>query len=236
MGIVKGKKSEFKLKEHLAKLKKDMEPMTFKEKVDHIWTYYKYHMLVAFCVLFLVGGTMYSFFLPREKVLLAGVQCNMQMSNEGYDYLTKGYRAQYLKNAEGNTNLYTFRFHGEGTVEAVEHTTQAYYSVTSYVEAQKLDYMLMDMYTVTYFGSDRLFMDLREILSEEELARLDEQGLILYEESEEDGKTTPRAINISSMPFCTEQIKAEKCYLAFVRNTPRKEACKQLWEHIKNYQ
>lgn len=234
MGIVKGK-SEFNLKEHLAKLKKDMEPMTFKEKADHIWTYYKYHMLVAFCVLFIVGGALAAFLMPREEILIAGVQCNMQMTNEGYDYLNSAFKSEVLKANDGKTMLHSFRFYGEGTVEAVEHTTQAYYSVTAYVEAQELDYMLMDMYSVTYFGSDRLFMDLRDILSAQELAQLDAQGLILYEESEEDGQVAPRAINITGMPFCTKEVKAEECYLAFVRNTPRADACKQLWEHIKNY-
>lgn len=235
MGMVKGK-TEFNLKEHLAKLKKDMEPMTFKEKVDHIWTYYKYHMLVAFCVLFIIGGALYSFFMPRETILIAGVQCNAKMTNEGYDYLTKDFQTNVLKETEGKTVLHSFEFYGEGTVEAVEHTTQAYYSVTSYVEAQELDYMLMDLYSLRYFGSDRLYMDLRDILSADELAELDEQGLIIYEESEEDGLVVPRAINIAGMPFCTEELNTDECYLAFVRNTPRVDACKQLWEHIKNYE
>lgn len=234
MGMVKGKK-ETNLKEHFAKLKKDMETMTFKEKLDHIWTYYKYHMLVIFCVTFIVGGSLYSFFMPREIIAVAGVQCNVKMTTEGYDYLTKDFHKEILNNAEGNAKLHSFEFYGEGTVDAVEHTTQAYYSVTAYVENKELDYMLMDLYSLRYFGSDRLYMDLRDILSAEELAELDEQGVILYEESEEDGQVVPRAINIAGMEFCKKELNTEECYLAFVRNTPRKETCKQLWDYIKNY-
>lgn len=235
MGIVKGK-SNFDLKGHFAKLKEDLKPMTFKEKLDHIWTYYKYHMLVAFCVLFIVGGALYSFLMPRENILIAGVQCNVRMTDQGYDYLTKDFQKNVLGGAEGKTPLHSLEFYGEGTVEAVEQTTKAYYSVTAYVEAKQLDYMLLDMYSFRYFGSDRLYMDLRDILSREELDALVEQDLILFEESEETGEVTPRAINIAHLPFCQEELNTQECYLVFVRNTPRLETCQRLWEYIKNYQ
>ena len=37
MGMVKGK-SEFKLREHFAQEKERLKTMSFREKMDHIWT------------------------------------------------------------------------------------------------------------------------------------------------------------------------------------------------------
>lgn len=236
MGMVKGK-SEFNLREHFAQEKERLKTMSFREKIDHIWTYYKYYMLSAFCVLFIVGGALISFFMPREQILIAGVQCNIRASDEGYDYLTDVFQDEVLKSDKGKTVLHTLEFYGQGTVDAVTHTTEAYYSVNALVEAKELDYMLVDDYSMQYFGNDRLYMDLREILSAEELAQLDEKGLVIYEESEETGTVIPRAIDITNMPFCKEELelKSNVCYLIFVRNTPRKDNCLLMWQHIKNY-
>lgn len=236
MGIVKKKKSKLDLKGHFSKLREDLAPMTFKEKMDHIWTYYKEYMLVVFCVLLIVGGTLVAFLMPKPEILLAGVQCNMKLTTEGYDYLTKDYRANVLDGAEGSVYLHTHDFYGEGTVDAVEHTSKAYYSVAGYVEAKELDYMLLDLYSFRYFGSDRIYMDLRELLSEEELADLDARGMVLYEEAEGSDETVPRAINIADTAFCQEHLNTEECYLVFIRNTPRFENCEKLWEYIKNYE
>lgn len=236
MAIVKNKSKKWDIKGHFNKLKADLAPMTFKEKVDHIWTYYKEYMLVAFCVLLLVGGTLTAVLTAKPTILLAGAQCNMKLTTEGYDYLTKDYRADVLDGAEGSMFLHSFQFYGEGTVEAVEHTSQAYYSVTAYVETGELDYMLLDLYSFRYFGSDRIYMDLRELLSAEELADLDARGLVLYEEAEDNDETVPRAINITDTAFCQDHLNTEECYLVFIRNTPRSENCKKLWEHIKNYE
>ena len=60
MGIVKGTREKGKLREHFEKLKQDLKPMTFTEKLDHIWTYYKYYGLGIFCVLIIVGGLIWA--------------------------------------------------------------------------------------------------------------------------------------------------------------------------------
>ena len=61
--------------------------------------------------------------------------------------------------------------------------------------------------------------------------------MAVYEESEETGTVIPRAIDITNMPFCKEELelKSNVCYLIFVRNTPRKDNCLLMWQHIKNY-
>lgn len=236
MGIVKNKGFKTGLKGHFAKLKADLAPMTFKEKVDHIWTYYKEYMLVAFCVLFIVVGALVSILTPKKELLLAGMQCNVKLSTEGYDYLTKDFQADVLGETEGQTLLHSQQFYGEVTVEAVDHTYQAEQSVTAYVEAKKLDYMLMDVQAFKYFIDDRIYMDLRELLPQEDLDWLAEQEMLIYAQSEENSELIPRAIDISGTAFCQQEYGEAECLLVFIRNTPRTENCKKLWEHIKNYQ
>ena len=234
MAIVKGTKEKGALGRHFSKLREDLKPMTFKEKLDHIWTYYKYYGLGLFCVLAILVGLLWGFIAPQPELHIGGVQCNMEVSTAGYDYLNKEFQAS-LGKTKGKTELRTFWFYGEATVDALTDTYKAHSSVTAYVESKKLDYMLVDMYSFKYFAGDRIFLDLRELLSAEELQRLDAEGMILYEEAEGSDEKVPRAINIINMPFAQESLETEECYLVFIRNTPRKENCLKLWQHIKNY-
>ena len=234
MGIVKGTKEKGALRRHFEKLREDLKPMTFKEKADHIWTYYKYYALGVFCVLIILGGLIWGFVAPQPTLHIGGVQCNMEISTAGYDYLNKEFQA-VLGEKKGKTELRTFWFYGEATVDSLTDTYKAHSSVTAYVEAKKLDYMLADMYSFKYFAGDRILLDLRELLSAEELAALDAQGKILYEQTEGSEEKVPRAINIVDYPLVAEHIQTEEGYLVFIRNTPRKENCLKLWEHIKAY-
>ena len=234
MGIVKGTKEKGRLRAHFAKLREDLKPMTFGEKVDHIWTYYKYYALGIFCALCVVGGILWGLVAPQPELHIGGVQCNMELSTAGYDYLNKEFQAT-LGEKRGKTELRSFFFYGEATVDALTDTYKAHSSVTAYVEAQKLDYMFTDMYSFKYFAGDRILLDLRELLPAQELAELDAKGLILYEETEGSDEKVPRAINVLDMPFIRDHMQTTECYLVFIRNTPRKENCLKLWQHIKNY-
>lgn len=234
MGIVKGTKEQGALRRHFEKLKQDLKPMTFKEKLDHIWTYYKYYALGIFCVLIILGGLVWGFVAPQPILHMGGVQCNMEISTAGYDYLNKEFQA-VLGEKKGKTELRSFTFYGEATVDALTDTYKAHSSVTAYVEAKKLDYMFVDMYSFRYFAGDRILLDLRELLSAQELAELDAKGMILYEQAEGSDEKVPRAINVIDMPLIKDHMQTKECYLVFIRNTPRKENCVKLWEHIKNY-
>lgn len=234
MAIVKDKEKRT-IKQRFAKLRADMKDMTWKEKAGHIWEYYRYTMLVVLCVLMIVGGLLYGMIASQPELHIGGVQCNMELTIEGYDYLTKDFQQKVLGKEEGQSTLNTFWFYGTPTEESITDNYRAHSSVNAYVETKALDYMLVDMFSFAHFAGDRLFMDLREILTEEELMLLDDQDLLLYDEDVTTGKKTPTAINIVDSAFIQENSEAVECYLVFIRNTPRKETCKKFWNHIKTY-
>ena len=228
-------KNERSLKQHFINLRENLKKMTFKEKADHIWTYYKWHFLTAVCVFAIVGGLLYGIFAPKPVIHIGGVQCNIKLSTEGYDYLNKVFQQEVLEEKNGKTELNTFYFYGEYTVDAMNDTYKAHSSVTAYVENEQLDYMLTDLYSFKYFAGDRIFLDLRQVLTATELAQLDAEGLILYDQPEGTTELIPYAIDIANTPFIKENSDAAECYLVFIRNTPRLENCRKLWQHIKNY-
>ena len=59
------------------KLKKDLEPMTFSQKVEHIWMYYKYYLVVVFLVGFTLSITATMLVSRSKEILVSGIMVNI---------------------------------------------------------------------------------------------------------------------------------------------------------------
>ncbi len=173
------------MKAHWQKTAKDMKGMTFKEKADHLWTYYKEYAFVVIMVLIIVGGVIISLLTPVPTLVSSGSLVNVSLTLEGHDHLTDVFYKDVLGSPDGKIALTTANYSTLGTVDAVDASYQAYMGVTAKVEARELDYLLMDQVGLNYYGSQDMLMDLRRILSEEELRQLDAENHLGYAAKEE---------------------------------------------------
>ena len=226
------------LKGHFKKLKADLKPMSFTEKLDHIWTYYKEYMFVALMLVIIAVAIVSAIGNMGMEYYNCGVMCNVELSREGHAYLTDEFFEKRLGNPDGMTYLTTMTLEtDEVTVNDTENRYQSYMHVLGQVEAKELDYMLVDEYSFGFYMDDRIYMDLREIFTQEQVQQFYDQGIVVQirEESEEAG--TPMGIDITDLPFGKECLLTEgKAYLVFIRNTKEPENCMKLWEHILNWQ
>ena len=87
------------------KLKKDLEPMTFSQKVEHIWMYYKYYLVVVFLVGFTLSITATMLVSRSKEILVSGIMVNIYMEQEGFNYLTEDY-LEDLGGKEGGRYTY----------------------------------------------------------------------------------------------------------------------------------
>lgn len=173
------------IKAHCQKTAKDMKGMTFKEKADHLWTYYKEYAFVVIMVLIIVGGVIISLLTPVPTLVSSGSLVNVSLTMEGHDHLTDVFYKDVLGSPDGKIALTTANYSTLGTVDAVDASYQAYMGVTAKVEAKELDYLLMDQVGLNYYGSQDMLMDLRRILPEEELRQLDAEGHLGYAAKED---------------------------------------------------
>ena len=73
------------------KLKNALKPMTFKEKCEHLWEYYKEWLLVVFLVIMGIS-LLTTIIANRSKdVLVSGMVVNVSMDPRGMNYLTTDY-------------------------------------------------------------------------------------------------------------------------------------------------
>lgn len=215
------------------KLINDLKPMTWKQRVEHIWEYYKYYLLVVF----LAGMTLSIFFtmiISRSKeTLVSGIMVNIYMEQEAYNYLTE----DYLKDLGGTEGKQIAEMTSVNFGDPFDPTSgeDSYYAsqiLIARVSGQMLDYMLLDQYGFEYYVAQEVYLDLRKVFTEEELQQWDAEKRLIYA-MEEGEERVPVAIIITETQFCKDNMNMEgDIYFALSGSTLRPEMCRNVWERI----
>ena len=224
---------DFTLKQRWQKLRDDMKPMSFREKVDHLWTYYYWVLIVAAIIVTLCLIVHSSITNLNREVLVAGVLVNADVSLEGHDFLEDRY-FEKLGGKEGDqeVQITDITFEDPNTTLNIEQTYTASIRLVAMVSAKEVDYVIMDKIGLEFYLGHDMFMDLNELLSQEELEKWKDD--LIYDDT---GETIPVAINIKNTMFAKKYLRTEKDrYIGFAANTQRPDACKILWEYLKEGQ
>ena len=202
-------------------LPKTLAPMTWKERFDHLWEYYRFTALFVVSAIVVSISLIVAFIQYRnEEVLFAGATVNVTVSEEGLAQLSDDLFEIY--EGENKKKQIVELQTGTGYIEGEPNMTQVYAElmrVVSQIAANELDYLLVDQDGLEYFMSGQVADDLRNLVSAEYLQTLEDR--IVMGELEEIGQA-PVAISISDTEFaksCTR--KGEALYLIFPGNTER---------------
>ena len=221
------------LKQRWQKLCDDMKPMSFREKVDHLWTYYYWVLIVAAIIVTLCLIVHSSVTNLNREVLVAGALVNADVSVEGHDFLEERY-FEKLGGQKGDqeVQITDITFEDPNTTLNIDQTYTATMRLVAMVSAKEVDYVIMDKIGLEFYLGHDLFMDLNELLSWEELEKWKDD--LIYLTYEDTGETIPVAINLKNTWFAKKYLRTEKDqYIGFAANTQRPDACKILWEYLK---
>lgn len=216
------------------KLKEDLSRMTFKEKVQHLWTYYKSTLLVAVIMIVVLSIVVNSIITVNTDTIVAGVTVNVHLSEEGMQYLGDDY---YNKVYDGSglekvfiTDMAMY------DITDAEHSEETYYtlmSMAALVSEQELDYMIVNQSALeSFIKYESILQDLRILFTQEELDALGTN--VIHQQAGPDGEKIPIAINISQVPFIKENASMgdKPVYMTFALNSPREEACRDIYDYI----
>ncbi len=217
------------------KLLNDLKPMTFRQKVDHLWTYYKEYLWVAVFVLLMLSGSVVMLTSQAKEVLVCGMTVNVAMDNHGIDYLTQDYLAQ-LGGEEGkqSAELYYSNFSSLEDPTSSEDNYSAMTVLVARVSGGMLDYMILDKFAMEFYIIQDVYMDLREFFTPEELEALGDRVITARQEDETEAWAV--AVDITDLPFVKDTITlkrpGDRVYFALSGNTQRPEMCRDVWEYI----
>lgn len=222
-----------KIRASFQKLCADMKPMTFREKCDHLWEYYKEWLLVAFMVTMCLGLVVTMIQERQKEVMIAGMVVNVSMEQRGMNYLTTEY-AEYL-GATSKNQIADVDYANFGDPMDPENGSDSYYAsqiLTSRVAGAMLDYMILDKFALEYYIPQEVYADLSKFFTEEELAQLKADNRVIYAMQEGDTERWPIAIDITDIAFVKDMVGSEDIYFALSGSTPRPEMCRNVWEYL----
>lgn len=228
------KLKQTKLVQGFIKLKNDLKPMTFKEKCEHLWEYYKEWLLVVFLVIMGISLVTTIIANRSKEVLVSGMMVNIQIEQVGMNYLTTDY-AKVLgatsKNQVAEMDATSF-----GDMLDPEEGENSYYAsmiLPARVTGKMLDYMIMDEFALEYYILQDIYMDLRDFFTPEELEQLAAEDRLIYIQEEGDLDRMPIAVKITNLDFVKDNVNTEgEIYLSFSGSTPRPEMCRHVWEYL----
>lgn len=214
----------------LKKLKQDLKPMTFRQKLVHIWTYYKSALVVLLVII--MGYSLMCTIITNKstKLLLGGISVNVDLSDAAEDYLGDAYLKKIGTGKSGEAvNFQETTLEALATTKNYEDNYYNLMSIAAWGSAKKLDYMILDDIAMKELIREEALLDLREIFTQEELDAIGDMVVFL---TLDEGKV-PIAIQLTHTEFIKQntKVKGVVC-LAFSAATDREEACKAVYEYI----
>lgn len=210
--------------------------MTWPERFDHIWTYYKGVILTVAFILF--GAiSIISTNLAKKDSALCGVSINITVNDAATAYVEEEYLSHIDLSAITHECSLLAIYYGslENSMASVEYNYNQIMRPVLMVSAEELDYLLMDSESMQRYMVYDLFMDLRTVFTAEELSAM-EDILVHSIPQDENGESlapVPVAIDISSLPFAQENILTQdSVYLAFAINAPQADTLRDFWNWL----
>ena len=217
----------------LQKLKKDMEPMSFWEKIDHLWYCYKLYIIVAAAITVMLGGVLVSFLSHRsQNTLISGMLVNVSIDQAGMNYLTGEYEA-FLQAEKNEVAELESTYFSELSEYSPEDDYSKVLALMARVDGKLTDYMLLDKVGMETGIVYDLFFDLRDFLTEEEFKTLADADLLIYAMVKGEDERWPIAVKITNLPFVQDNVNNEgDIYFSLSGREPRLEMCRNVWEYI----
>ena len=219
----------------LQKLRQDLKPMTFSQKLEHLWTYYKEYLWIVVFVVIMLCLPFAMITHQSKDVLVSGMAVNVALTDEGIDYLTEDYLVRL--EADGKNQVAELNYSNFSSLEDPTSSEDNYSAMTilvARVSGGMLDYMLLDKFAMEYYILQDVYMDLREFFTEEELTQLGDRVITARQEDETEAWAV--AVDITELDFVKDNIplknKEDRVYFALSGSTPRPEMCRDVWEYI----
>lgn len=225
---------ESKFYKKIQKLREDMAPMTFAQKVDHLWYYYKTYIFVisvlAVGIIAILGSM-----LSKKENITGGLMVNLTMSTEGYNYLTQEYYDHIGGERGQEVRLDSTKFENLNITSNVEVNYNAALTLVARVSGNILDFALVDQGALEFYMTQDVFMDLRDFFTEEELTQM--QDRLIQAKIEETGETWVVAVDITDVPFIQENVGTVnetdgKVYFTLSGNPAHPERLRDIWDYI----
>lgn len=212
-----------------------LRPMTWLERIDHIFSYYKELVFVVSVALIVCLALAISFSGNRAEVIFGGGFANVDIDREGYTYLTDGVMALYGGDPKKQkVELSSTAFREVTQASQLDYNYNAAMSLVAKIDDGTLDFLVMDEDAMKFYMTRYALMDLREVFTPGELAEMEDDLVYIYLEVEQ--VRYPIAVDITALPFCQECVDVTvPVYFGFTGTGEEREQYRAFWRYLTDW-
>ncbi len=219
---------------NLKNLKKDMENMSYKEKLVHIWTYYKW-VLVVIMLLIMGASILISVIQNKRRILmLGGVTVNVQVSEEGGQYIQEDY-LELVTTGNKRENVIVSHMDVDKPDRIYGDNYVAVKSLLALCTNEEVDYLILDQTGFETMLIHGAYLGLDQVYTQEELDAFGDK--LVYAQMKDEATPSAVALDITDCAFLQEHAnESGKVYFVYVINSPRVEECRAFYDYLMAYE
>ncbi len=204
-------------------LKKILAPMTWRQRIDYLWTYYKYILGIALGVVALISIIVSCIQLSQIEHIYNGILLNVPVTEQGKEALSDGVLTYFEADGKKQVvDLQELSYVEASNSISADNNQATLINLTVTVAAKSVDYVLCDEYALNTVVLQRGYADLRTVLTQQQISQL--EAYFVWTKATEETESYPAALDISYIPFAQSCApKTEKLYLLFPGNSDNME-------------
>lgn len=211
------------MKESLTKLKQTLAPMTWQQRLDHLWTYYK--VVAVIFVIFCIVISLVITGIQNKQIdhLYSGVLVNVPLTDDGMAVFTNDLLLRYGSgNGKEVIDLEQLYYGDDSIPDIAENNQDVLLRLTVLAGAQSVDAILCNEYFLNQFVLYSGYGDMRQILSKQQQEKLSDR--LVWSKEISDNESYPVALDISGTDFVEHCVsKTDKVYLFFPHSSDNAE-------------
>lgn len=232
---------------NLKELREDMQGMTFPEKIDHLWTYYKEYLALLLVLVMCCVAMVAAYKNATKNIVCTSVCANVTMTPTGMYYLKDGFAKELgVDQVNDVVEVTAVNFSSLADPTSDQNNYDTAQLLSALVAGGRMDYALLDKMAMEFYIHQEVFLDLSEFFTPEQLAELKEKDMLVYYQVQyEDEKGNlipdlseepyPICVKIQSTPFCQMEMHGRDVYFAIGGNNPKLDMVAMVWDKIVNY-
>ena len=219
---------ERKFVAEIKQLWKDLKRMTWKQRLEHLWEYYKWVLGILAGVLLVVGLLITMHKGRQIEPVFAGISVNLNLSEEAQKYLTTDME-EFLVTKENQLVDHMMTIYGDlADPENAEYHFNLALKVLAMVSGFEVDYIMMDQESFNYYVRQDVFSYLDEVLTQEQIDLF--EGRVVYLQ-DEDNIQHPIALDLRDTEFAKAS-GLKTLYIGFPNNTGREYTASEFLDYL----
>lgn len=175
-----------------------MKEKSFKERFDYFWDYHKGHVIITAIAVILVSSLVTQIINRKETAFFVAMLNCIDLTDSSGEYAA-AFEAHAGINSEKETAIFDTTMHID--MSSMDEITQSSLEkMMIYLAAQEIDMVMGDEKIMENYANNETFMDLREILNTEQIAKYEPYFYYVDQAVIDEKKAQQDAMNYDYVP------------------------------------